>query len=145
MNPPTVLRPETPGRSRRRFGLGLGVVALLVAGAVAMTFLVGLSSGPGTVARITYDNPTVYGLGVEVSSEAESGWVFAGFVAPRSTGVAEDVIDQGDVWLFRFDSQGEIGGEVRLTRAELEAANWQVTVPAHVGARLAELGAPPTP
>lgn len=145
MNPNTVLRPETPGRSRRRLGLGLGAAALVVAAAVAMTALVGLFAGPDTVPRITYENPTDYGLGVEVSADDASGWVFAGFVDPRSTGLAQDVVDQGDVWVFRFDSQGEVGGELRLTRTDLEASGWHVAVPPQVGARLAELGAPPTP
>jgi len=56
-----------------------------------------------------------------------------------------EVIDQGEVWLFRFDSQGSSGGELRLTRAELEASDWTVVVPAEVGTRLAQAGAPPTP
>ncbi len=49
-----------------------------------------------------------------------------------------EVIDQGDVWVFRFDSQGESGGELRLSRTELEAAGWRVSIPAEVGARLAQ-------
>ena len=53
-----------------------------------------------------------------------------------------EVTDQGYVWLFRFDSQDQTGGELRLTRSEPEAADWQIVIPADVGTRLAEAGAP---
>ena len=145
MTPPTVVRPQSPDRSRRHVGLGLGAAALTVIAAVALTSLVDLSARPDTVARITYENPTPYALGVEVSSGPGDGWVFGGTVAPRSTAAAEEIVDQGEVWLFRFDSQGETGGELRLSRAELEASDWLVRVPPEVGRRLAEAGAPPSP
>lgn len=145
MNPPTVVQPETSDRARRHLGVGLivGVLGLLTA--VALTFLVGLSSGPATIPRITFENPTVYALDIEVSPGTATGWTSAGSVRQGSTADVAEVIDQGDVWLFRFDSQGSSGGEVRLTRAELEAADWTVAIPAEVGARLAKAGAPPTP
>jgi hypothetical protein len=55
------------------------------------------------------------------------------------------VVDQGEVWLFRFDSQGKTGGELRLNRSELEASGWRIAIPDEVGTRLADAGAPPTP
>ena len=145
MNPPTVTEPRTPNRSPQRLGLLLGAVVLTVATAVALASLVDQGGGRATVARVTYENPTDYALDVEVSSGSGEGWTTAGFVAQRSTGVAEEVSDQGDVWVFRFRSQGETGGELRLSRSELEAAGWTVTIPPDVGRRLAEAGAPPTP
>ena len=145
MNPPTVTEPHTPNRSAQRLGLLLGAALLAVVTAVTLSFLVDLGGGRATVARVTYENPTDYALRVEVSSGSGEGWTTAGFVAQRSTGAAEEVPDQGDVWVFRFDSQGETGGELRLRRSDLEATGWTVTIPADVGRRLAEAGAPPTP
>ena len=145
MNPPTVTEPQTPNRSPRRVGLLVGVAGLAVAAAVALASIVDLGGRRATIPRLTYENPTVYALDVEVSPGPGHGWTSAGFVAQRSTGVVEEVPDQGDVWLFRFDSQGETGGELRLSRAELEGAGWKVTIPAEVERRLAEVGAPPTP
>lgn len=145
MNPPTVTEPQTPNRSPRRVGVLVGVAGVAVAAAVALASLVDLGGGRATIPRLTYENPTEYALDVEVSPGPGKGWTSAGFVGQRSTGVVEEVPDQGDVWLFRFDSQGETGGELRLSRAELEAAGWKVTVPTDVGRRLAEIGAPPTP
>lgn len=145
VNPPTLAEPRTPNRSPRRLGILLGAAVLALAAAVVLASVVTLGGGRATVARLTYENPTDYALDVDVSSGPGDGWTSAGFVAQRSTGVAEEVPDQGDVWVFRFDSQGETGGELRLTRSELEAAGWTVRIPAEVGRRLAAAGAPPTP
>ncbi len=145
MTPPTVVEPDTPTRARRGLGLGVAALFLAVAAALGLTSLVDLSSGPGTVARITFENPTVYALDIEVSPGTGTGWTSAGSVRQESTADVHEVIDQGDVWLFRFDSQGASGGELRLTREELEASGWTVSIPAEVGTRLEEAGAPPTP
>jgi hypothetical protein len=145
MNPPTVLRPDTSARTRRHLGLAVAAAVVALAAAVGLTSLVGLSSGPTTVGRITFENPTAYALDIEVSSGAASGWTSAGSVRQKSTAEVTEVIDQGDVWVFRFDSQGASGGELRLSRTELEASGWRVSVPAEVGTRLAAAGAPPTP
>ncbi len=145
MTPPTIVEPDTSTRVGRGLGLGVAALVVAVAAAVGLTSLVGLSSGSDTVARITFENPTAYALDIEVSPGTGTGWTSAGSVRQRSTAEVHEVIDQGDVWLFRFDSQGATGGELRLTRGELEASGWTVSIPAEVGSRLAEAGAPPTP
>ena len=145
MNQPTVAQPDAPDRTRRSAGMGVVAVALGLAAALTMAFVAGLSGGPTTVPRLTFDNPTDYALAIEVRPDGDPAWTSAGSVAQRSTGVVEEVVDQGEVWVFRFDSQGHTGGELRLTRAELEQSGWRVEIPRDVGARLAQHGAPPTP
>ena len=145
MNPPTTIEPRTSARARRQLTVGLGVLVLSLVTVVGLTVFVGMSGGPAMVARITVENPTPYALDIEVSSGPGTGWVSAGFVRQRSTAVVEEIADQGDVWVFRFDSQGQSGGEVRFTRPELEANGWRIVVPDDVATRLAEAGAPPTP
>ena len=145
MNRPAVAYPERPLLVRHRVRLGVLAVALVVVGAGLLTFLVDLSGSAKTVARITFENPTAYALDIEVSPGTGTGWTSAGSVRQESTTDVQEVSDQGDVWLFRFDSQGQSGGELRLTRTELEAAGWRVVVPTDVGLRLAAAGAPPTP
>jgi hypothetical protein len=145
MNQPTVAQPDAPARSRRSVGVGVAAVALGLVVALAMAFLAGLSGGPTTVPRLTIDNPTDYALAIEVRPAGDPAWTSAGSVAQRSTGVVEEVVDQGEVWVFRFDSQGHTGGELQLTRAELEQSGWRVEVPHEVGTRLARKGAQPTP
>lgn len=145
MTPPTTLRPDAPGRSRRAVTVAAAAIAVGLAVAVALTFLVGLSESPATVARITFVNPTPYSLDVSVAPGPESASSPVGFVPKQSTAVMEEVPDQGDVWTFRFDGQGESGGEVRLTRGQLQSQGWRVEIPVEVGQRLADAGAPPTP
>ena len=145
MNQPAVVQPDAPDRRRRSVGLGFVTVLLGLAAALAVAFVAGLSNGPDTVPRLTFENPTDYTLAVEVRPGAESAWTSAGSVARKSTQVVEEVVDQGDVWVFRFDSQGRSGGELQFTRSELEDSGWRVAIPPEVGKRLAEGGAPPTP
>ena len=145
MNPPTVVRTDTQKPAHHRLGIAVAVVIVGVATAIGLTYVVGLSSGPKTVARITFENPTVYALEIEVGSGAGGGWASAGSVRQKSTTDVSEVIDQGDVWVFRFDSQGKSGGELRLSRTELEASGWRVSIPDEVGSRLAAAGAPPNP
>lgn len=145
MNQPAVVRPDAPDRTRRTLGTGLAALALGLAAALVLAFVAGLSSGPATVPRLTIENPTDYALAVEVRPATDPAWTSAGSVRQRSTAVVQEVVDQGDVWIFRFDSQGRSGGELHLTRAELEGSGWRVVVPPEVGRRLAESGAPPTP
>jgi len=145
MTPPTVVEPDTSDRARHHLRLGAGAVALGLGTAVALAFLVGLSGSSSTVPRLTFENPTRYAIDVEVSPGTGRAWTSAGSVRQQSTADVNEVTDQGDVWLFRFDSQGQTGGDLRLTRSELEAADWRIVIPADVGTRLAEAGAPPTP
>jgi hypothetical protein len=145
MNPETVIEPDAPDRPRLSVGVGLGAVVLVVVTALIVALVVNASTGPGTVPRITFENPTDYALDIEVSAGPGRGWTSAGSVRQQSVADVHEVLDQGDVWLFRFHGQGETGGELRLSRAELEAAGWRVAIPPEVGDRLASVGAPPTP
>lgn len=145
MSHPTTLQPEAPRRTRRGVALGIAATVSGLVAVLAITFLVGLSGGPSTVPRITFVNPTAYSLSVEVNPGAGAGWTSAGFVPKESTTGVEEVPDQGDVWVFRFDGQGEHGGELRRTREELERDGWHIEIPDEVGERLAAAGAPPTP
>jgi hypothetical protein len=145
VNRPAIAHPESPVRVDHRVRLAVGTGVVIVAAAVLLTLLVDLSGRPKTVPHITFENPTAYALDIEVSPGTGTGWTSAGSVAQHATADVQEVVDQGDEWLFRFDSQGETGGQLRLSRTELEAAGWRVTIPPEVGQRLADAGAPPTP
>ena len=58
------------------------------------------------------------------------------------TTTTSEVIDQGPSWTFRFSAQGRSGGEVRVTRGELEASNWTVVISDEVIDTLSRAGAP---
>ena len=85
-------------------------------------------------------NPTAYSLDVDVSDGTGSGWSPAGFARKQSTGVVEQVSDQGDVWVFRFDAQGKSGGELRLTREQPTRDGWRIDIPVEVANAWPKLG-----
>jgi len=105
----------------------------------------GLLDMPPTIDRLTIENPTVYDIHIDASDEEGDGWVAVTTVGRQGTGSTTNVIDQGDVWRFRFRGQGRDGGELTVARTDLEADGWELTIPDAVGERLAELGAPPSP
>jgi hypothetical protein len=112
-------------------------------GLVGLALLLAACSGqPPTVERITIANTTGYDLAVDVTGQDREGWLPVAIVEARSEDVAREVIDQGEVWIFRFLHRGDPMGELRLTRAELERNDWRVQVPAEVEERLRELGRP---
>jgi hypothetical protein len=124
----------TPQGSRRKARTrGLVVLALLGASC---------SGSPHTVERISIDNPTAYDLDVDVTGGDRDGWLPLAIIEAQSEDVAQDVVDQGEVWIFRFMHFGDPVGELRLTRAELAEDGWRVEVPSEVEDRLQQLGRP---
>jgi hypothetical protein len=119
------------------------LVVVLVAGALAAVSV--LRTEPRFVAQVSFVNPTPFDLGIDVTGAGRGAWMGVGYAAKDTTSSTHEVFDIGDVWIFRFAAQGEDGGELRMTRLELERNRWTVRVPASVGARLAAEGTPPTP
>jgi hypothetical protein len=111
---------------------------------VTLLWLAACSGPPPRVDRITIVNPTGYDLDVDVGSPGGDSWLPVAIVEARSERVAEEVIDQGEVWVFRFLHWGDPVRELSLTRAELEEAGWRVEVPGEVEERLQELERPPS-
>ncbi|MGQ0617799.1 MAG: hypothetical protein ACT4PW_12550 [Acidimicrobiia bacterium] len=119
-------------------------LALMLAVVVPLGAAVVALRDPATVG-LQISNPTAYAITVEVDDGQAQGLLPVAVIDRRASRAFEHVIDQGDTWVFHFSGQGRDGGELRLGRAELEAAGWSIQVPDAVGTRLAELGAPPTP
>lgn len=119
----------------------------IVGGSVAALALVlsACSGPPRTVPEIRIVNGTPYDLDVEVSDGDRQGWLPVGILEAGSTELSQDVIDQGDVWVFRFRHWGDTVGELSVTRGELERTGWRVEVPEEVSERLRELGRPLPP
>lgn len=144
MSPPTAVRPSPPeqagsplGRLRpAHLAVAVAVVALLVA-------FTRLLEQPSFVERISFENPTVYDLSVEVSDAGRAAWSPIVTAGRTGTVTAEQVYDVGGVWVFRFSAQGREGGELRLTRAQLEADGWKVRIPERIGTQLQAVAAPP--
>jgi hypothetical protein len=126
---------------RQRGGLWTrpGVCGLLVLGVLLTS-----CSSPPTVGRITIANRTDYNLDTEVTGRDRESWLPLAIVEARSEAVVQEVIDQGETWIFRFVHRGRPVGEVSLTRAELERSDWRVEVPEQIQQRFQQPGSPPS-
>jgi hypothetical protein len=60
------------------------------------------------------------------------------FSSPAPSAPVGEVIDQSEIWIFRFLYLGDPVMEVSVTRDELEGSDWRVVVPAEVEQRLRE-------
>ena len=121
----------------RLFSVAMRIVAALLAVALASC------SGPrSTVAEITIENGLSFDLEVEVSDRDRQSWLPLATVEAGATVASQEVIDQGELWVFRFRHWGDPVGELSLTRSELAGGGWRVAVPAAVSDRLEELGRP---
>ena len=83
---------------------------------------------PATVRRVSIENTSEYNIGIEVRG-AGGGWTDLASAGGQSTTERHEVVDRGDVWIFRFTSQGRQAGELRISRADLQAARWTIQIP----------------
>jgi hypothetical protein len=120
----------------KRFVAAVGACALL--GGVAC-------SDVSFVDDVTIVNDTEYSAEVDATSKARNGWLGLTIVRPQSTTTVEEVIDQGEVWIFRFDYLGKYEEEVEIARRELEQNDWRIEVPLSFEQRLRDLDVPPPP
>lgn len=130
---------------RRRVLLAVVVIVGTSALVVVLPVLVRLTAGPSFVDRISFDNRSEYDLLVEVTGAERDGWLILGTARRETTTTVEEVIDQGDDWIFRFFVEGGEAGELRVERSRLEGDRWKVAVPERVAAELRAKGAPPSP
>jgi hypothetical protein len=147
MNERTRSRPSRADRPARSFARLVRADAVAIVLAIASVLVVGivLLDGPARVDHLTINNPTDYDLTIQLASGPDQAWLPFAVMGLRSTREFHDVLDQGDSWEFRFRAQGQDGGDITVTRAQLEADGWQVTVPEVVVTQLQLLGAPKSP
>jgi hypothetical protein len=100
---------------------------------------------PPRIGHLSFENRTQYALEVEVTGAQRDGWLLLGTAERGATTVAPRVPDQGDAWIFHFESQGLDGGELPLSKDDLVRSGWRVVIPSAIGDRLASRGASPTP
>jgi hypothetical protein len=124
------------------------VVAPVVSVAGALAVLLAatpLVDGPRMVPRLLIRNPTVYDLTVEVTDAHHDGWMAVWIARRNATTVAEEIVDVGDTWVFRFRAQGETTRELRVARDDLERSGWRLSIPTVIGDELRARGAPRPP
>jgi hypothetical protein len=146
MSPPTAVHPSRPQQAGSLLRRIRPLDALIAALVMAMILpLSRIALQPNYIETISFENPNVYDLGVEVSDAGRTGWMAVTTARRNTATIAEDVYDIGDVWVFRFTAQGKEGGELRLTRSDLAGDGWRLRIPEQVGAQLHAKGAPEQP
>jgi len=136
-----VLTPPRPATSPVAI---VRVVMVALALVVLLVTATRLTTGePSYVSELTVVNPTAYKINVEVQGDGR-GRLELGMVRREQTSTFEEVIDQGARWVFRFSYGGVAGGELAVTRAEMEAGQWRITIPGSVGERLSVAGLSPS-
>jgi len=139
----TTIRPNEskapPVRSLLLWG-GLAVVIAIVA-VIASSAL----RGPSFVPSVTITNPSPYVMEVDVTATNADEWTQIATIPPKGTSGSEQVVDQGKSWTFRARSAGVDGGEFTLSRSDLERADWKVTIPPAVTAKLRAQNVPEAP
>lgn len=129
-------------RVRQAGTAGFAVAGLVVVMLVAIPRFL---DSPHLVDRLTVENPTGYDISIDATDHRRQGWVGLGTARRGTTSTFAEILDQGDVWIFRFSAQGEVGGELQVSRQQLERDEWRVRVPTEVGEQLMVVGAPLPP
>lgn len=122
----------------------IGTAGLVVAVTVVIVLIAvpRLLDSPPLVDRLVVGNPSGYDVSIEATDARRRGWVAVGTAQRGTTSTFEEIVDQGDIWIFRFSAQGEDGGELQVSRQQLERDGWRMRVPAEVGEQLERNGAP---
>jgi hypothetical protein len=116
---------------------------VVAAAVLAIIVFSRIIAGPSFVKQLVVTNPTRYQVSVTVGSPGHSDVMALSTIEHDSTVEVDAVIDQGPQWVFRFSDQGHDGGAVTMSRDELRARGWRISIPAEVGERLAAAGALP--
>ncbi|HEU5308606.1 MAG TPA: hypothetical protein VFW97_14865 [Acidimicrobiia bacterium] len=132
MTQATMARPHVP---RRTFP-PLPLIALVVVGVLLCAAMAYELRDPKVVSRLTLENPSGLDVNVSVQPSPSGSRLVLPTVGANSTATSDDVLDQGDEWLFSFSSGGVDGGTLRVSRAKLAAGDWRVEIPESVVQRL---------
>ncbi|MGH9222589.1 MAG: hypothetical protein ACRD2W_02030 [Acidimicrobiales bacterium] len=139
---PTLTRPRPV--PLRKAGGNLLLAAAVGAVLLVAVVMVPAQRLPSFADRITVVNPSHYHIEVDVRGGSDRTWFSLGGYSPESTRTSYQVIDQGSRWVFRFTAGGRDGGDMIVTRGQLQASRWRVTIPDDVANRLAAQGVTPS-
>jgi hypothetical protein len=112
--------------------------------ALTLLVVVPATRPPSVVDGVTIVNPHAWSVEVSVTGREGDGWTGVGTVGREQTQTFEEVMDQGRSWIFRFSYGGVDGGELVVSRGQLERARWTITVPEVFSARMRAAGIEPS-
>lgn len=97
------------------------------------------------VDAVTIVNQTEYPAHVDVTDASREGWLSLALAQADAETVVPDVIDQGEVWVFRFAYGGRHEEQLKFSRSDLVKTDWEVEVPQAFEDSLKELDIEPPP
>jgi hypothetical protein len=112
----------------------------VIASATLLFIVAAGCTEPRHVDHITIRNGSPYSLTVSVADRGRDGYLALGVVPRDGEQTFTEVLDQGDLWVFRFTYGGREAAELPVTRAALLHNRWTVEVPEEVSSTLAGLG-----
>jgi hypothetical protein len=127
---------ERPPQTPRRSLPPISTILLVLVGALLCVGMTLALTDPDVVPRVTVANDSTIPINVQVRATGGGPRLILDTVQPGSTASTNDVIDQGDRWIFSFSSGGVDGGTYEVTRAKLAADDWRIRVPDDVIAKL---------
>ncbi len=116
------------------------LAAVAVSAVIAITLAAAFMRSPPAIEAVSVTNPSGYDISVQVRG-VDGGWMSLSTATSSRTTTTFDVIDQGDLWTFRFASQGRAGGQIEVLRSALDAADWTIEIPDQTIQQLADAGA----
>ena len=125
MTQANMARPDAP----RRTLPSLGLVVLIVVTALVCVGMTLALRNPDVVDHVTIDNPGPIAVNVDVRSAPDGERLILPTVAAGTRATSDDVLDQGDNWVFGFSAGGIDGGTVGISRAKLADDGWRLVVP----------------
>ncbi|MDQ3784512.1 MAG: hypothetical protein M3360_06500 [Actinomycetota bacterium] len=108
-----------------------------------LALFAGACSDVSFVEAVTVVNRTDYPARVEVSNASREEWLGLTFTRADAETVVQDVIDQGEVWVFRFGYGSRHEEQFTISRSDLVKADWRVEVPQSFEESLRELSVEP--
>jgi hypothetical protein len=96
------------------------------------------------VEAVEVSNDTAYPTKVSVRG-GEGGWLHLLTVQAGETQDVNEVIDQGDIWIFRFRYAGRAEVVKTFSRDDLDEAAWRIEVPPELEESLRERDVAPPP
>jgi hypothetical protein len=113
---------------------------MVVVAAVPLFIMAAGCTEPRHVDHITIRNTSPYSLTVSVADRARDAYLGLGVVPREGQRTFTEILDQGDLWVFRFTYGGAEAAELPVSRAVLQQDHWTIDVPEEVAPTLAALG-----
>jgi hypothetical protein len=122
----------------------VGVAVTVLVGAATILAVDSALRLPAHVGEVAIDNPHEWPATIQATGGDRDGWHAVGVVDREAEQSFLELVDQGEMWAFRFSYAGEVA-ELRVSGAQLEENGWQLTVPDEFADALRTAGVDPPP